>query len=183
MPGTPLIWRDGLRRCVAYDGVENVSGAYGFFLDDFRWADMAALFAAKGHKQSAFAGYAIGPEAILGTAIACYGTTRAFRPVLSFHWRTQPVIHVSHDGRSANLRTRLFQPRTAIHPDDTPRDFYMGGLHTGMYPNDQAVLEDGTWRLWSLAVDEHYVAMQNWREGWAGVSPRPEGMRRGRVRC
>ncbi len=164
-----------LRRAAAYDGVENVSSAYGFFLDDFRWSDMAGIFARHGHKQSAFAGYAIGPEAILGTAIACYGPTRPSRAALSFHWRTQPVIHVSDDGRSANLRTRLFQPRTSITPDATPKDFFMGGLHTGMYPNDQAVFEDGTWRLWGLAVDEHYLAMQDWPGGWAGVRPRPEG--------
>lgn len=164
-----------LRRSLAYDGVENVSGAYGYFLDDFRWADMAAIFARRGHKQSAFAGYAIGHDAILGTAVACYGPTKSARAMVSFHWRTQPVIHVSHDARSANLRTRLFQPRTAIEPDATPKDFYMGGLHSGMYPNDQAVFEDGTWRLWSLAVDEHYYAMQNWRGGWAGVEPRPAG--------
>lgn len=164
-----------LRRSLAYDGVENVSSAYGFFLDDFRWADMAALFARRGHKQSAFAGYSIGPEAILGTAIACYGPTRPFRSALSFHWRTQPVIHVSHDGRSAHLRTRLFQPRTAQQPEATPADFFMGGLHSGMYPNDQAVFEDGTWRLWSLAVDEHHVAMHSWRGGWIGVQPRRPG--------
>ena len=163
------------RRSLAYDGVENVSGAYGYFLDDFRWADMAAIFARRGHKQSAFAGYAIGHDAILGTAVACYGPTKAARTMVSFHWRTQPVIHVSHDARSAKLRTRLFQPRTAVEPDATPKDFYMGGLHSGMYPNDQAVLEDGTWRLWSLAVDEHYFAMQSWRGGWAGVEPRPRG--------
>src|SRR5690606_36791087 len=106
-----------LRRSLAYDGVENVSGAYGYFLDDFRWADMAAIFARRGHKQSAFAGYAIGHDAILGTAVACYGPTKSARAMVSFHWRTQPVIHVSHAARSANLRTRLFQPRTAIEPD------------------------------------------------------------------
>ena len=175
-PGTDLADLERrFRRSAAYDGIENVSGAYGYFLDDFRWADMAALFAHGGHKQSAFAGYAVGREAILGTAIACYGPTRPFRTAVSFHWRTQPVIHVSPDARSANLRTRLFQPRTAITPDATPHDFYMGGLHSGMYPNDQAVLEEGAWRLWSLAVDEHYFASHSWKGGWSGVAPRPPG--------
>ena len=35
----------------------------------------------------------------------------AAAPAISFHWRIQPVIDVAADGRSANMRTYLFQPR------------------------------------------------------------------------
>ncbi len=161
--------RRRLMRSAAYDGVENVSSAYGFYLDDFQWADLAAIFAEKGNKQSPFAGYYIGRERIAGAASASWGPTPAMRSAISFHWRTQPVIHVSHDGRSANLRTRLFQPRTSRDPAASRSGFYMGGLHGGMYPNDQAVLEDGVWRLWSLTIDEHYFHSPSWSEGWAGA--------------
>ncbi len=34
------------------------------------------------------------------------------RAGIAFHWRIQPVIHIASDGRSANLRTRLFHPDT-----------------------------------------------------------------------
>lgn len=167
--------RRRLARSQAYDGVENVSSAYGFYIDDFQWPQMVAIFAVKGNKQSPFAGYYLGRDRILGAVNASWGPAPKLRAAISFHWRTQPVIHVSQDGRSANLRTRLFQPRTSKDPAGTPSNFYMGGLHGGMYPNDQAVLEDGIWRLWSLTIDEHYFATPDWHGGWASAADRPDG--------
>jgi hypothetical protein len=32
--------------------------------------------------------------------------------------------------------------------------------------NDQAVLEDGIWRLWSVAIDEHYFQSAGYDGGW-----------------
>ncbi|MGH3250743.1 MAG: nuclear transport factor 2 family protein [Trebonia sp.] len=164
-----------LARSQAYDGVENVSSAYGFYIDDFQWSQMVEIFALKGNKQSPFAGYYLGRDRILGAVNASWGPAPRLRAAISFHWRTQPVIHVSQDGRSANLRTRLFQPRTSKDPAGTPSNFYMGGLHGGMYPNDQAVLENGIWRLWSLTIDEHYFATPDWQDGWASAVDPPEG--------
>lgn len=169
-PSTALLdMRRRLMRSTAFEGVENVSSAYGFYLDDFQWADLAAIFARQGNKQSPFAGYYLGRDRIAGAASASWGPAPALRAAISFHWRTQPVIHVSHDGRSANLRTRLFQPRTSKDPAASRSGFYMGGLHGGMYPNDQAVLEEGVWRLWSLTIDEHYFHSPDWVRGWAGA--------------
>ncbi|MGI4879637.1 MAG: nuclear transport factor 2 family protein [Janthinobacterium lividum] len=165
-----------LARSKAYDGVENVSSAYGFYIDDFQWSQMAAIHALKGNKQSPFAGYYLGRDRILGAVNASWGPASPLRSAISFHWRIQPVIEVSHDGRSANLRTRLLQPRTSKNPSVTPSSFYMGGLHAGMYPNDQAVLENGVWRLWSLTIDEHYFATPDWKGGWASAVDRPEGI-------
>jgi hypothetical protein len=164
--------RRQLMRSAAFEGVENVSSAYGFYIDDFQWPQMAAIFAEKGNKQSPFVGYYMGRNRILGAVNASWGPAPKLRSAISFHWRTQPVIHISQDGRSANLRTRLFQPRTSKSPNATPSSFYMGGLHGGMYPNDQAVLENGIWRLWSLTIDEHYFASPNWKGGWASARPR-----------
>ena len=163
-----------LARSAAFDGVENVSSAYGFYLDDFQWTELAAIFAEKGNKHSPFAGYYLGRDRIAGAANASWGPPPKLRPAISFHWRTQLVIHVSHDARSANIRTRLFQPRTSKDPDATPSRFYMGGMHGGMYPNDQAVLEDGIWRLWSLTIDEHYFVSPDWKAGWAGAAARKD---------
>ncbi|MGK3952346.1 nuclear transport factor 2 family protein [Microbacterium sp. I2] len=162
-----------LRRASAYDAVENVSAAYGFYLDDFQWPQLAALFASRGNKQSPFAGYYLGRDRIAGSVTANWGAPPATRPGISYHWRTQPVIHVAADGRSAHLRTRLFQPRTSKEPS-RPGEFYAAGFHGGMYPNDQLVLEDGVWRLWSLTIDEPYFTSIDWKGGWAGVpAPRP----------
>lgn len=169
--------RRRLLRSSAYDGVVNISSAYGFYIDDFQWHEMAGLFAERGNKHSPFAGFYLGRDRILAAVNAMYGPPPATRPGISFHWRFQPVIHVSHDGRSANLRTRLFQPRTSVPvaEGETPNAFYQPSLFTGMYPNDQAVLEDGIWRLWSLTIDEPYMTTAGWRGGWAAVEPVPPG--------
>jgi hypothetical protein len=159
-----------LARSLGFDASENVSSAYGFYIDDFMWDEMGAIFAVKGNKQSPFTGYYLGRDRIMGAVNATWGPAAPTRPGISYHWRTQPVIFVSQDGRSANLRTRLFQPRTGKEVNGT---FYGANFSSGMYPNDQLVLEGDVWRLWSLTIDEHYVSMSSWKEGWNGVKPRP----------
>jgi len=169
----PLVLRARLDRALAYDGAENVSAAYGYYIDDFRWPEMGALFAEKGNKQSPFAGYYLGRDRIMGATTATWGDPPLTRPGISYHWRTQPVISVSADGRSAHVRVRLFQPRTHKHPSKAG-DFYAAGFHGGMYPNDQVVLEDGSWRLWSLTIDEPYFVSPDWSGGWSSVPPADE---------
>lgn len=160
--------RAQLDRALAYDGVENVSSAYGYYIDDFQWREMAALFAENGNKHSPFAGYYFGRDRITTAATSFWGAPPATRPGISYHWRTQPVISISADGRSASFRVRLFQPRTHKVPSRRG-DFYAAGFHSGMYPNDQAVLEDEQWRLWSLTIDEPYFVSPDWASGWASV--------------
>ena len=165
--------RRRLARSVAYEGTENVSAAYGYYIDDFQWPNMGAIFAEKGSKQSPFAGYYVGRQRITLAATTTYGSTApSMRSGISFHWRTQPVIFVSEDARSANLRTRLFQPRTGKEPAK-PGSFYGASLYSGMYPNDQTVLENGIWRLWSLEIDEPYFTTAGWLGGWSKVKPAP----------
>ncbi|KAH7389644.1 hypothetical protein DE146DRAFT_664880 [Phaeosphaeria sp. MPI-PUGE-AT-0046c] len=153
-----------LRRSAAYDGSENQSHAYGYLLDDLQAAEMGALFAKKGHKASPFAGYFETPERITQANIASYGSNRsALRSSISFHWRPQPVILVSKDGRSATVRARLWQPSTSITK--------AGSFNSAMY-HDQVVLEDGKWRLWSVTIDEFYWQSSSWTEGWANAKLR-----------
>jgi len=168
--------RRNLARSQAWDGTENISAAYGYYIDDFQWTEMGAVFAEKGNKQSPFAGYYMGRDRISAAATNRYGkpNTNPQRAGIAMHWRIQPVILVSADGRSANLRTRLLQPGTARgtgKPDEVSTSAFM----TGMYPNDQTVLENGIWRLWSLEIDEPYVTSAGWRGGWSGVKPAPPG--------
>ena len=165
-------------RSLAFDGTENVSSAYGHYLDDFQWPGMSGIFAVKGNKQSPFAGYYFGRERIAGAATAMYGKTpdpsTVMRQRLAIHWRIQPVIHVSHDGRSTLLRTRLFHPNTGKY-DPASGPNRVGTIQTGMYPNDQVVLEDGIWRLWTVTIDEPYMMMPNWQGGWSAAKPPPPG--------
>ena len=163
--------RRRLARSMAYDGTENVSAAYGYYIDDFQWPEMGAIFAEHGSKQSPFAGYYFGRERISKAATTMYGNAPPkARGGIAFHWRTQPVINVSADGRSANLRTRLFHPDTGKQGANGRPD-----IMSGMYPNDQTVLENGIWKLWSLEIDEPYFTMAGWKAGWSGVKDKPPG--------
>ncbi|WP_432828900.1 nuclear transport factor 2 family protein [Dactylosporangium sp. CA-092794] len=156
-----------LDRSQAYDGTENVSAAYGYYIDDSQWQGMAAIFATEGSKAFAFAGYYFGRDRIQAAGTASYGAPlplTALRTSISYHWRTQSVILVSQDGRSATLRTRLFQPRTSTNVVNGSTGYW-----AGMYPNDSAVLEDGIWRIWMLEIDESYFSTPNWAGGWAAA--------------
>lgn len=153
-----------LNRSAAYDATENVSAAYTAYLDDLRLDEMALIHAQKGHKLSPFAGYFQGPERIAAAGHAVYGANPpVLRNSLSFHWRPQPVITVSHDGRSASLRARLLQPRTSANN---------AGTFNGAMYNDQFVVENGVWKVWSLTIDEFYWSSVNWAGGWSAANPR-----------
>jgi hypothetical protein len=153
-----------LQRSAAYDGAENQSHAYGFVIDDLDCGKMGRLFAKRGHKANPFAGYFITPERTATACYTTYGTNRTtLRSSISFHWRPQPVILVSEDGRSATLRARLLQPSTS-----TTR---AGSFNNAIY-HDQMVLEDGKWRLWSITIDEFYWQSSSWEGGWSAANPR-----------
>jgi hypothetical protein len=163
--------RRGYARSAAWEGTENISSAYGFYIDDFQWPEMAGIFAQKGHKHSPFAGYYFGPERIIGAVNANYGATQGatrVRTGIAYHWRIQPVIIAAEDGRSTTSRVRLIQTATGKKAEDRPNN---SAFSSGMYPNDQTVIENGIWRLWALEIDEHYMTSAGWKGGWSGVKP------------
>lgn len=158
-------------RSAAWEGTENVSSAYGFYIDDFQWPEMAGLFAERGHKHSPFAGYYFGPERIIGAVNANYGSSQGVRRVrsgITYHWRIQPVILAADDGRSTTSRVRLIQTATGKQVEGRANN---SAFSSGMYPNDQSVLEGGVWKLWALEIDEHYMTSAGWKGGWSGVKP------------
>ncbi len=157
--------RAALSRSLAYDSIENLSAAYQAYLDDFKSEAFSALLARDGFKMSAFAGYYVGRERVAEAGRRVWGPEPATRSGISFHWRIQPVILVSEDGRSANLRTRLFQPRTGKEVGG-PGGFYGAYFYSGMY-HDQFVIEDGRWQMWNLSLDEPYMSNVAWKVGWA----------------
>ncbi|CAN9419887.1 unnamed protein product [Alternaria alternata] len=151
-----------LRRSAACDGSENLSHAYGYYADDILGEQLGELFAKNGHKASPFAGFFHTPERITGAMKASYGTNRsALRSSISFHWRLQPVIIVSEDGRSASLRARLLQPSTSVNK--------AGSFNSAIY-QDQIVSENGKWKFWSVTIDEFYWQSSSWKSGWSMVT-------------
>ena len=155
----------------AWDGAENMSSAYGDYLDDLDFGGLAKLFARNGTKEIPFSGVYVGRESIAKRDATSPPPGSRPRVMLPLHWRTQPVILVASDGRSASIRSRLFQPASS-----SARAMGFGG---GMY-HDQVVLEDGVWKLWSVTIDEHYFSSPTYEGGWSSAkdpvpstAPRP----------
>jgi hypothetical protein len=146
----------------AYDGAVNITGAYTHYIDDGQWTSMGAIFAEHGNKHVPFNGYYIGPERIAHRPSAQPVPNSNNPGRGGWHWLLQPVVHVASDGRSAKMRTRLFHPAVGFNPG--------GGIEGGMYPNNQAVLEHGAWKLWSLTIDEPYFSA-SYPHGWAKAIP------------
>jgi hypothetical protein len=153
-----------LARSAAVDGIQNVSAAYGYFLDDGMPRGFSGVLAAKGFKMTPFAGYYIGRDRVIKARVQ--GDPPKTRPGIPYHWLIQPVIQVSRDGLSAKGRFRLFQPRTAKEVGKAGA-FLSASLWGGMYHN-RYVLENGVWRIWELTLDEPYITPVAWTDGvWA----------------
>jgi hypothetical protein len=160
-----------LARSSAWDGITNVSAAYGYYLDDSMPAGFGGVMATNGFKMTPFAGYYITRKRILEARV--HGDPPTTRPGISFHWMVQPVILISDDGRSATGRFRLFQPRTGKEVGKAG-DFFAAAFYGGMY-DDQYVLEDGIWRIWELTLDEPYISPAAWPDGlWAKAKDPPK---------
>jgi hypothetical protein len=170
--------RRRLARSAAFDGIQNVSSAYGYYLDDSMPAGFGGIIATKGFKMSPFAGYYVTRDRVLKARVS--GEVPKTRPGISYHWLVQPVVLISDDGRSATGRFRLFQPRTGKTVGKAG-DFFGASFWGGMY-DDQYVLEDGIWRIWELTLDEPYINPVAWKDGvWAKSKdplPPPPGTQR-----
>jgi hypothetical protein len=156
----------------AWDGAENMNSAYGDYLDDLDFGPLGKLFARNGTKEVPFRGIYVGRERIVARDATSPPPGSRPRTSIPIHWRTQPVILVADDGRSASIRSRLFQggsSRTRA-----------SGLNGGMY-NDQVVLEDGVWKLWSVNIDEFFFQSASYEGGWSAAKdpdPTPAAARR-----
>jgi len=160
--GVPLQTGDlapQLARAIGYDAVEHISSAFGNWLDDFQWRDLAALFARDGIRLSPTVGYYVGPERIRAIQEARYGPPRQPRMSIPMHLRTQPVIVFGGDPSAALLRTRLLQFNSNF---GSP-----GSMTSGIY-NDSARVEDGTWKFAEVLI-RHLWRSPNYAAGWARV--------------
>ncbi len=149
----------------AWDGAENMNSAYGDYLDDLDFGPLGKLFAKNGTKEVPFRGIYIGRERIMARDATSPPPGLNPRTSIPIHWRTQPVIHVAADGRSASIRSRLLQAGSSRTRGS--------GLSGGMY-HDQVVLEDGVWKLWSVNIDEFFFQSTGYEGGWsAAQDPEP----------
>jgi len=166
--------RRKLAVAIGYDSVENLACALGNGIDDYQWESLGLLFAQKGMRQMPNSGFYTGPAKLTRAETERNGGPNSPRTTLGPHVMVQPVIDVAPDGRSAKYRVRLFQMSSSHTSVNRP-----GSVSGGMYPNNQAVLENGVWKIWSVAIDEFYW-QGNLIDGWsrqgagAGTGPRPD---------
>jgi hypothetical protein len=126
-------------RVRAYDDIENLHSAYGYYLDKNYWDDIADLFARQdASMELAQRGVYVGQDHIRAF-LHEFGGKEGPRPDrLQIHAQLQPVIHVSADGKTANMRVRMMQIMGLAG-----RNGSWGGA---IYENT-AVKEDGVWKL------------------------------------
>jgi hypothetical protein len=145
-----------LRRAEAYDGAENVSNAYGYYIDEFKWDDTAELFARDGWKELSYIGTYVGREHVRQSMVLRYGSKGRTGKMMTLHQKTQPVVDAAEDGRSARIRERLFQINSVT---DAPGS-YIGGIY-----ENEVVLEDGVWKISQMDLD--YTWTTSYKTGWA----------------
>jgi len=151
-----------IMRSTAFDAIENISTLVGNYLNDSMWYELSRMFTENAWRKSPSAGYYQGRDRIWKMQFTRNGPLRRPRSFLPLHLRIQPVIHVSQDGRTARLRSRLLQFNSAFGRE--------GSMTGGMY-EDRLMMEDGIWRFELDAVD-HIWLTQSYSKGWARL---PEG--------
>ena len=152
---------NALAKAEAFDGAENVSNAYGYYIDQFAWRQTAGLFARDGWKELSYIGTFIGRERVLGSLIQRYGEGGPNDAFQAIHQKTQPYVTIQDEhGEKAFVRTRLFQFNSSSSGP--------GSWISGIYEN-QVVKEDGIWRIHGMDLD--YVWLGDYASGWTGIDP------------
>ena len=150
-----------IERSKAYHAAENLSTAYGYYIDEFAWDETADIFSRDGWKELSYVGTYVGRERIRQSLKVRYPNGKSPN-FLTLHQVVQPVIHVSADGRSAKMRARLFQMGGPSGGE--------GSWISGIYENT-AVSEDGTFKISGMDLD--YVWTAPSRGGWVRVKAPP----------
>ncbi len=146
-----------LRIAIAYDAAENLASAYGYYLDEFSWDEVADLFAIDGRRDLASIGIEEGRENIRSDLKRRYPGDKP-KGFFTAHQLIQPVIHVVPDGQSARMRVRLFQLGGASGKSG----YWIAGVY-----ETRTILEDGIWKFANMDLDYTWTA--DYKGGWAKV--------------
>ena len=151
----------------AVDGVENLQAAWGMYFEDYQWQRYAESYAADGWRRKGSGNVYEGPAAIYEAESRSYGPSPTWgRDWIRPHVRVQPVVDISEDGQSANIRSRM-----VLYYANTRS---AGAFNSGMYGADSAVLVDGYWKLrvggW---IDQTYFSSRGYLLGWAKPGETP----------
>ena len=147
--------------------LDNLTSAYGYYLDKNLWNSLADLFATDGSIELAQRGVYKGQKRVREFLLTVFGRGQE-GPIagrLGNHVQMQPVIHVAEDGKSAKIRVRMMQQL------NFGQRASMGG---SIYENE-AVKENGVWKF---SVDHTYNTWTasyegGWTKGVNGGVPGP----------
>ena len=159
-PAALLPQPNALAGAEAFDAAENLTSAYGYYVDPFAWTQLAALFATNGWREMPFIGVLAGRQKILDGAQMRYGRAAPRPELQTLHMLTQPYVTVGPNGLRAQVRTRLMQFNSASAGG--------GSFIAGVY-EDQVVKQTGVWKIAGMDLD--YTWMANYRGGWMAADP------------
>lgn len=145
----------------AFDAAENLSNAYGYYIDQFSWANTAALFAADGWKELSYIGTFVGRKQVLQSLLTRYGSGGPNPALRTLHQVTQPVVTNIGDPGHAQVRTRLLQMNSSATGAPS--------MISGIYENQVVKDENGVWRIHGMDLD--YVWFADYATGWTGIDP------------
>ena len=130
---------DTIQRVKDQEEIENLESAYGYYLDKGLWTDLANLFSKNSSIELAQRGVYKGYDHVKEFLIRIFGRGKEgpMENVLLNHLQLQPVIDVAPDGKTAKIRSRVWQ-QMAFGP--------RASIGSGVYENE-AVKEDGVWKL------------------------------------
>ena len=148
-----------VERVKDFHEIDNLTSAYGYYLDKNLWNDLANLFAADGSIELAQRGVVQRPGACARVPVHRVRQGRPDASRLGNHVQMQPVIHVAEDGKSAKIRSRMMQQLNF-----GPR----ASMGASIYENE-VVKEDGVWKF---SVDHTF---NTWTAGYDGGWVRSPG--------
>jgi hypothetical protein len=147
-----------MARVQAVDEIENLEGAYGYYVDKALWDDVADLFAASGSMELGQFGVYDGQDHIR-RFLHGLGPQGPQPNRLSNHLQAQPVIDVAPDGRSAKVRIRLLE-QVGTYGERA--------AWNGIIEENEAVLDGGVWKLKRVHGFNTFSA--DYQGGWTRAS-------------
>jgi len=143
-----------VQRVMDYNEIENLQSAYGYYAEKSLWPDIAALFTQRGVLQLG-ARQVAGPRRIL-EFLRASGPQGPVKGALNSQLQLQPVIHVSTDGTSARIRSRLLQ----LSRDAQGRPMWGAGIY-----ESELKKQNGVWRFSRLHFYRSWQVL--YQGGWS----------------
>lgn len=146
-------------RAKDFHEIDNLTSAYGYYLDKNLWNDLANLFAAGGSIELAQRGAYVGRERVRAFLFNQFGREGPSENRLGNHIQYQAVIHVAPDGETAKVRSRMMQQLNFGA---------RASMGASLYENE-FVKEDGVWKF---SIDHTF---NTWTAGYDGGWVRSPG--------